>query len=512
MRGRLFICVIRFPTTAELDKVRPRSVFVGDKLPNALKNLRMAKSKKKLGRVYTPKFIVDLMLDFGGYRSDTILRKNVIDNSCGDGAFLVEIVRRYCNEFLITSDDLIQLKTELQTFIHGIEIDGKECFHCVQNLNKIAEEFGLYNVAWDVLNADTLTVDAYNGNMDYVFGNPPYVRVHNLEESYEGVKKYGFAKEGMTDLFIVFFEIGFRMLNSTGLMCLITPSSWLNSIAGNNLREYIFLNRNLSGVIDLGHFQPFDAMTYTLISRFKNGQRLEGFEYYNFDEKILDKNFQENLPFDFIKIGNGIFLSKRENLELLRKIKVSNLPSYVSVKNGFATLADKVFIGDFDFHEGTIPILKASTGMWSRCIYPYDKNGNPLSCEEFAKSKEAFSHLLSMKDRLPKSRDNRNAEYWYLYGRSQALKDVSKNKYAINTIVKDKGSIRLEVVPEGCGVYSGLYILTDMKFEFVEKLICSDDFIEYVKLLKNYKSGGYYTFSSKDLEHYLNYKIAEIYG
>lgn len=31
------------------------------------------------------------------------------------------------------------------------------------------------------------------------------------------------------------------------------------------------------------------------------------------------------------------------------KIKSSNLPSIVSVKNGFATLADKVFIGDFEF-------------------------------------------------------------------------------------------------------------------------------------------------------------------
>ena len=36
------------------------------------------------------------------------------------------------------------------------------------------------------------------------------------------------------------------------------------------------------------------------------------------------------------------------------KIKSSNLPSYVSVKNGFATLANKVFIGDFEFLESSI--------------------------------------------------------------------------------------------------------------------------------------------------------------
>ncbi len=31
-------------------------------------------------------------------------------------------------------------------------------------------------------------------------------------------------------------------------------------------------------------------------------------------------------------------------------------------------------------------------------------------------------------------------------------------------------------------------------------------------MLKNYKSGGYYTYSSKDLEQYLNYKLSEKHG
>lgn len=87
------------------------------------------------------------------------------------------------------------------------------------------------------------------------------------------------------------------------------------------------------------------------------------------------------------------------------------------------------------------------------------------------------------------------------------MKDVSKDKYAINNIVRDVDSIKLEFVPSGCGVYSGLYIVIDIDFETLKKFIISDDFINYVRLLKKYKSGGYYTFSSKDLEQYLKYKI-----
>lgn len=472
----------------------------------------MAKAVKKHGRVYTPHYIVNLILDFGGYNSAEILKKHVIDNSCGNGAFLVEIANRYCTEFLKSNNDLPLLKTELQTFIHGIELDKVECDSCIYNLNQVAKKYAINDVQWNVLNADTLTIDKFNGKMDYVFGNPPYVRVHNLDNSYEAVKKFRFAEGGMTDLFIVFFEIGFRMMAEDGLMSLITPSSWLGSVAGKNLRNYILSRHNLSGIIDLEHFQPFEATTYTLISKFSKANKYNQIEYFNFDESELDKRFLDNISYNNIQIAKNIYLSKNENLELLRKIKTTHSYPYVSVKNGFATLADKVFIGDFDFSKGTIPILKASTGKWSKCIYPYDKNGKPLSQDEFMKFDEAFNCLLSHQDQLANSRDIEDDKYWYLFGRTQALKDVSKTKYAINTILKDLQSIKLEIVPQGSGVYSGLYILSDIEFDTIRQLVYSNDFINYIKLLKNYKSGGYYTFASKDLEQYLNYQLTLKYG
>ncbi len=472
----------------------------------------MAEHVKSHGRVYTPDHIVNLILDFGGYNTTEILQKHVIDNSCGDGAFLVEIANRYCSHFLRMNNDLSVLKCELETYIHGIELDKTECEKCKINLDKITEKFGIHNVKWNVLNADTLTVAHFNGKMNFVFGNPPYVRVHNLESSYDAVKKFKFAEDGMTDLFIVFFEIGFSMLAKNGLMCLITPSSWLSSLAGKNLREYVFAHHNLSGVIDLEHYQPFEATTYTLISRFSKSQCFSKIEYFNFDGNILDKCFQDNISYNNIRIGKNFYLSKNENLELLRKIKTAYSYQYVSVKNGFATLADKIFIGDFDFSDGTIRILKASTGKWSKCIYPYDNNGKPLSQSEFMKNPNAYDYLLSHQDKLAKGRNIEDDKYWFLFGRTQALKDVSKTKYAINTILKNIESIKLEIVPQGCGIYSGLYILTEIEFKTIRQLICSEYFIEYIKLLKNYKSGGYYTFASKDLEQYLNFKLTEKYG
>ena len=472
----------------------------------------MAKTVKQHGRVYTPDYLVKLILDFGGYDNPNLLGKHVIDNSCGDGAFLKEIVKRYCSQFLSKSDGLEELKRELTLYIHGIELDAEECKLCVQNLDAIVAEFGLSNIQWDIINADTLSVDKYNGRMDFVFGNPPYVRVHNLEDNYSSVKKFHFAEQGMTDLFIVFFEIGFNMLSRDGVMSLITPSSWLTSKAGSNLRKYIRQHKNLSGLIDLEHFQPFEATTYMLVSRFQRPQTFEKIEYSNFDGNNRTKQFQSWLSLEEISIGDCFYVANSEKLAELRGIKTGSAYDYVSVKNGFATLADKVFIGDFDFTEGTINILKASTGKWSRCIYPYDNQGKPLPLHEFMKYEAAYQHLLSNADKLTKDRDIDSDQFWYLFGRTQALKDVSKMKYAINTIIKDKDSIKLEKVPEGKGLYSGLYILTEIGFDEIRQLIYSEDFIDYIKSLKNYKSGGYYTFASKDLEQYLNYKISEKYG
>ena len=53
-------------------------------------------ANKSKGRVYTPDYIVGNILDMAHYIDANIFEKHVIDNSCGDGAFLCEIVNRYC--------------------------------------------------------------------------------------------------------------------------------------------------------------------------------------------------------------------------------------------------------------------------------------------------------------------------------------------------------------------------------------------------------------------------------
>lgn len=471
-------------------------------------------SLKKRGKFYTPRFLVKIILDYAGYSVGQISCRHIIDNSCGDGAFLEEIVERYCDDFVRLRTvngcfDAGLLAKELSTYIHGIEISKTECDKCKENLSAIAFKYGVVNVLWDVECSDAMLVSRFNRKMDFVVGNPPYVRVHNLENSYRAVKNFSFAQQGMTDLYIVFFELCFKMLSSVGKMCIITPSSWFTSNAGLSLRNYIKLHKNLSGIIDLEHFQAFNATTYTAISRFDKCEHSE-IEYLTLNEDGLTPHGV--LDYDDFIINNKFYFSDEERLLELKNIRNCSCKKYVTVKNGFATLADKVFINAFDFDDLIIDVVKASTGKWCKILYPYTCDGYPLTENELKRHEKAYSYLLNHKNYLMKRGKDENSSSWFLYGRTQAIKDVSKRKVAINTIIKDVRSIKLVEVSAGKGVYSGLYILTDLSFLQLSELIVCNDFIDYIKTLKNYKSGGYYTFSSKDLELYLNYKANEQFG
>ncbi len=467
----------------------------------------LKKETKSVGRVYTPSFIVKNILDLSGYYEQAILQKHVIDNSCGDGAFLTEIVKRYCEAAI----NVLDLKSDLETYIHGVEIDSIECKKCIANLDNIAKDCGLENVNWDIQCTDSLTIDKYNGKMDFVLGNPPYVRVHNLGENFEEVKRFSYAQNGMTDLYIVFFELGLKMLNSSGVLGYITPSSYFNSVAGSYMRKDLVSQNLLDKIVDLRHFQAFDATTYTAITILKKKKTSSLVDYYRFDESNLFPYYVESLENQEYYIANNFYFSTKQALSLLKKIFNNLGHSDICVKNGYATLCDSVFIADFPFESPhVLPVIKASTGVTKKMFYPYDKNSKLLKEEELKKDENLYAYLLTHKEQLLKrSSDQTGDDYWYAFGRSQAINDTYKSKLTINALLREITDWKMLVAPAGTGVYSGLYIVSNtISTNDIQKALRSEEFISYIALLGKYKSGGYYTFSSKDVKAYLDYKFA----
>ena len=472
----------------------------------------MSNKTKENGVVYTPNYIVKLILDQSEYEGNKILGKHVIDNSCGDGAFLIEIVTRYIQEFNIVNQRNIfaqdKLKAELETYIHGIELDEVEVIKCKDNLDQLVKKFGIENVNWDINQGDTLKVTRYSNKMDYVLGNPPYVRVHNLKENFDNVKERKFTKGGMTDLFILFYELGLDMLNENGILGYITPSSIFNSLAGRDFRKYVIENKLLTSVIDFKHFQVFPKFTtYTCILTLDKKNSRNIVEYNMFDEIKSEKVFIEFLKYEDFNLNDSWYFGQyKDLLELKNILNVDIKNKNIEVKNGFATLSDKIFIREeFEFESKYIyPITKASSKKEYKVIYPYDEEGKPVDFDLF--EEELKEYFNTFADNL-KNRSLDKGSPWYVFGRSQGVKDFWKKKISINSLLRTKKDIKIKMLNPGEGIYSGLYIVGDFDFDLIKKILLNDDFVNYISMLGKYKSGGYYTFSSADLKKYLVYKI-----
>ena len=473
----------------------------------------MTKNIKELGQVFTPHHIVKEMLDLCGYKyGKKILRKHIIDNSCGDGAFLCEVVDRYCSSYINWNDTTEWLKSELETFIHGIDIDENHVNQCIANLNKICEKYEVKNVKWDIFVGDSLIENRFYKKMDYVVGNPPYVRTHNLADAYDKVKTYNVSQLGMVDMYVSFFELGINMLNKYGKLCYITPSSWTSSKAGRELRKWFKEEKLLHSIVDMEHYNVFENYSvYTMITLLDRNHLKDTFKYNIFEGN--NPTFVGELNINDVDINGEFYFVSPDELQTLRFIKEDKSDKKFFVKNGIATLLDKVFINnDLPFEVHTTNMLKASTGTWSKCFFPYDINGEPINPDVIYENDDIISYLMPYKEELLKRKSDNNIPDWFYYGRTQGLKDTNKERLAINSIIKDVESIKFNIVPEGDCVYSGLYIYSDLyDINIAKKILKTNDFIKYVKSLKKYKSGGFYTFSSKDVEAYLNYKFI-MYG
>ena len=169
-------------------------------------------NRKQNGQYMTPKNIVSLLLNEIGYFGPEILNKTIIEPSFGDGSFLTEIFTRIINEGKKQNLSNFQISNILSENVYGIEIDNVLFDKAIENLNEIAIKNGLQINLNNLKNGNTLFLyKNYLNKFDYCVGNPPFVRIHNMED-YEKIKEFNFSN-GNTDLYVIFYEIGLHLIN-----------------------------------------------------------------------------------------------------------------------------------------------------------------------------------------------------------------------------------------------------------------------------------------------------------
>ena len=94
-------------------------------------------------QIFTPDGYVKKLLDCIQY-CENIYDKNILENSCGDGNILAVIVERYIDDAKAHGLSNQQIKKGLSKHICGVEIDPEQYKKCLQKLNSLVIEWGIW--------------------------------------------------------------------------------------------------------------------------------------------------------------------------------------------------------------------------------------------------------------------------------------------------------------------------------------------------------------------------------
>ena len=479
---------------------------------------------KTLGQTFTPQKIVEVILNEINYSTENILNKTILEPSFGKGVFLIEIYKRIIEYSLDIGLNDDEIQTQLLN-VYGIEIDTNLYEESLKNIYELFDQYNIKHIKLNLYNKDILDVN-FSQKFDYIVGNPPYVRVHNMDkETKEKISKYNMSK-GMLELYIVFFEICINLLNKTGKLGFITPNSYLKNSSQQEFRNYLINNKLIQKIIDYKSEQIFeDVDTYTAITILNKQQNNTNiiYQHNSLDEMIYGININLN---DYLN-QKWTFNSTEDN-EFLNEVKnrTNLLSDLCTVQYGVATNKDKFYIGkikttnnpdivvfnNYKIEKAILrPVVKASkyTGESDKMIffpYKYTKTSYlPFTEKELQDNYPlAYKYCLAHKKELEK-RDMSKNTLWFHFARTQGLCSLNQVKLVFkHHLPQNITNIKCHELTKDDIVYSGIYIIpkkeTDIKQ--IKQIIESDDFCKYCKLIGKDMIGDYKVVTTKQILEY----------
>lgn len=198
-------------------------------------------------------------------------------------------------------------------------------------------------------------VFAEKGGFDIVIANPPYLRVQELPINDKVIyRKLYNSAVGAYDLYILFFEKGFSLLNEQGILNYITPDKWINGNLGKGLRRLVA--NYIIKLISFKHYQIFNASTYSSLVWIKKTIQQQTL-YFELDQDLPNnkdlQNWLVNIDSSkFSLINNNILgenawiFTNKLTIGIMQKLaelprKVSNV--FENIFQGIATSKDSVY-------------------------------------------------------------------------------------------------------------------------------------------------------------------------
>lgn len=453
------------------------------------------------GDVFTKHCVVSYMLDLVEYTSNRDLScVSINEPSCGEGEFLIEIIKRLAASAAQYGFDL---NTAFHKQVSASDIDARKVLFCIERIKREFPE--IKNPGMRIFVEDYLLMS--HEAVDIVVGNPPYIRYEQIPEEKLQVYKQRFHTfYYRADIYVLFFEKSLQQLKKNGKHCFICANRWMKNTYGKMLRKMVACHYSLERIINMEEADAFDeeVLAYpaiTLIeSHSSNGKTLYA-ETNNVEElptlqiKALDAPTDD----DWLRMFNSD--------SVLTELPLIEAQGF-KIGIGVATGADKIFVSKelkgVVEDEVLLPAinskdLQGNNLKWGKhyLLNPYDANGRLIRLEDFPKTKKYFeSHRERLTDR---HKAKKNPTNWYAtIDKIQApltwqakilLPDISGNTF----VFVDEG----QYYP-----LHNIYYITRgslRKLQLLAALLMSDFIHDQLNKMTNKMNGGYARWQSQYL-------------
>ena len=226
------------------------------KLSSSISEVSMLEASFRIGEIYTQKLPKKLRSQHGVYFTPPALTTRLLDNiektgfdwgnskivdpACGGGAFLAPIALRM--KHALKKRGL----SDEETLNHiAFNLRGKELDPFSAWMSQVFLEISLYDelasteiempVIIDI--GDTLSSSS-DESYDLVVGNPPYSKVKLDKEMRQ---RYSRSLYGHANLYGLFTDKALSMLNASGILAYVTPTSFLSGLYFKALRHLLSL-------------------------------------------------------------------------------------------------------------------------------------------------------------------------------------------------------------------------------------------------------------------------------
>lgn len=530
-----------------------------EELAYSLDNMFSDTERKSNGIYFTPAILVDVMTSYSIKLSSDSNIPDVLDPAVGSGIFLLNVAKKISESFQISITQVIE------NHLFGIDIIGDNTFLskillgtlAFEMENTVPKKFNIIQYNSLEISEEILNSLFSKSTFDIIISNPPYVSGERISsDTKQLLKRYSNTVYGNPDLYIPFFELTINLLKPSGIGALITPNSYFRSMNGKKLRSFLraqtssirLINFNSDLVFDnISHYSAINFFVKKrddtqknkmfFLSNYNKGINLNNFNWLpispsdswhtlNQIEKNIIKKLENLSPttLDDFKFQNGI-ATQRNNIFSFRYLREDEKYYYFEKKSNEYQI-EKEITRPFVLPNKTFRDQKL------RIIFPYYYNAHnesitPITPNEMLeKFPLALKYLNNFKDELSKRKYDKNMLYWYLYGRSQGLKQYGPRlyiPYMANTVNTSISSTDDEVFAAGYAIFSDSLItlstiakiLESKLFSFyisrVSKPYSSGYFSTAKNMIKDFSIPDYKTFEGLNLEELTTESLYNLY-